>query len=149
MDGTPIPWLQPIDSISGNGRHAVVVAPGLVRIEMFRVGQTYELAITRHALQARGGQNKPVMVSAPLFRGREGTLSLDIQAKEIRESEEDSPIYSNLDDDNAGLHQQDVDYLRPVLAELGIEVPEQMFLEVQADQLMRVGNRDVDHTPLQ
>ena len=81
MDGTPILWLQPIDSISGNGRHAVVVAPELVRIEMFRVGRTYELAITRHALQARNGQKKPVMASSLLFRGREGTLSLDLLAK--------------------------------------------------------------------
>lgn len=84
MDGTPVPWLQPIDSISGNGRHAVVVAPELVRIEMFRVGRTYELAVTRHALQARDGQNKPFMVSSLLFRGRKGTLSPDIQAKVSR-----------------------------------------------------------------
>lgn len=84
VDGTPLPWLQPIDSISGNGRHAVVVAPELVRIEMFRVGRTYELAVTRHALHARDGQNKPVMASSLLFRGREGTLSLDLFATENR-----------------------------------------------------------------
>jgi hypothetical protein len=84
VDGAPIPWLQPIDSISGNGRHAIVVAQEFVRIEMFRVGRTYELAITRHALQARDGQNKPVMASSLLFRGREGTLSLDLQDKQNR-----------------------------------------------------------------
>lgn len=67
----------------------------------------------------------------------------------MREGEEDSPIYSILDDDRAGLHQQQVDYFRPILAELGIELPEQMFLEVQMDQLLRVGSRDVDHTPSQ
>jgi len=27
--GEPIPWLQPIDSVAVNGRHAVVVAPHL------------------------------------------------------------------------------------------------------------------------
>ena len=26
-DGNPAPWLQQIDSISGNGRHAIVIAP--------------------------------------------------------------------------------------------------------------------------
>jgi hypothetical protein len=67
----------------------------------------------------------------------------------VREGEEDSPIYSNLDDDKAGLHQQDVNYFRAVLAGLGIRVPERMFREVEADQLMRVGNRAIDHTPAQ
>ena len=84
VDGIPVPWLQPIDSISGNGRHAVIVAPELVRIEMFRVGQTYELAVTRHVLQTRDGQNKPAMASSLLFRGREGTLSLDLLSEENR-----------------------------------------------------------------
>ena len=31
-DGVPLPWLQPIDSLSGNGRHAIVIAPELVKI---------------------------------------------------------------------------------------------------------------------
>ncbi len=84
MDGSPIPWLQPIDSISANGRHAVIVAPELVRIEMFRVGRTYELAVTRHVLQTSGQQNKPVLASSLLFRGREGTLSLDLMEQENR-----------------------------------------------------------------
>ncbi len=84
VDGTSISWLQPIDSISGNGRHAIIVSPELVRIEMFRVGRTYELAITRHALQARDGGNKPVMISSLLFRGREGTLARDLQNQENR-----------------------------------------------------------------
>lgn len=84
LDGAPIPWLQSIDSISGNGRHAVVVAPELVRLEMFRVRRTYELAITRHDLQEKNGQNKPVIASSLLFRGREGTFSLDLQDKENR-----------------------------------------------------------------
>jgi hypothetical protein len=83
-DGHPIPWLQPIDSISGNGRHAVVVALEFVRIEMFRIGQTYELAITRHTLQIQDGRSKPQIASALVFRGREGTLSLDLWAQENR-----------------------------------------------------------------
>lgn len=81
IDGAPISWLQPIDSISGNGRHAIIVAPEIVRIEMFRVGRTYELAITRHVLRAIDGRNKPVMDSSLLFRGREGTLSLHLLAE--------------------------------------------------------------------
>ncbi len=64
----------------------------------------------------------------------------------IREGEEDSPLYSNLGDEQAGLDQQDVNYFRGTLARLGIQVPEQMFLEVEWDQLTRTGNRDVDHS---
>ena len=81
-EGQPIPWLQSIDSLSGNGRHAVVVAPELVRVEMFRVGHTYELAITRHTLVTDDGRVKPRIASSLLFRGREGSLALDLWSKE-------------------------------------------------------------------
>jgi hypothetical protein len=39
----------------------------------------------------------------------------------------DKVIYSNLDDVDAGTHQQDVDYYRSVLLKLGLHVPESMF----------------------
>jgi len=84
MDGTPVPWLQPIDSISGNGRHAIVVAPELIRVEMFRVGRTYELAITRHVLKANDGRPKPTMESTLLFRGRDGLRAEYVMAKHHR-----------------------------------------------------------------
>jgi hypothetical protein len=84
IDGHALPWLQPIDSISGNGRHAIVVAPGFVRLEMFRVGRTYELSLSRHSLRTDEGLSKPQIVSTVLFRGREGTLSLDLWAPENR-----------------------------------------------------------------
>jgi len=83
-NGSPVPWLLPIDSISGNGRHAVVVASEFIRIEMFRVGRTYELAITRHAQETWDGHSKPKISSSLLFRGREGTLSIDLWARENR-----------------------------------------------------------------
>jgi hypothetical protein len=37
-DGRALPYLHPIDAIAVNGVHAVVVAPVLVRIELFRSG---------------------------------------------------------------------------------------------------------------
>ena len=37
-DGQPIEWLHPVEAIGVNGLHAVVVAPGLVRVEMLRKG---------------------------------------------------------------------------------------------------------------
>ena len=64
-DGNPAPWLQQIDSISGNGRHAIVIAPELVRIEMLRIGHTYELAITRLWLKSEEGHTRPAIATAP------------------------------------------------------------------------------------
>jgi hypothetical protein len=64
----------------------------------------------------------------------------------FRADEEDSPVYTNLDDDNAGTQLQEVDYYRSVLEDLGIEVPEQMLIEVASDQTNREGNRFVDHS---
>jgi hypothetical protein len=77
-DGGPVPWLQVIDSISGNGRHAIVIAPELVRIEMLRVGHTYELAITRLWLKSEEGHARPAIATAPIFRGRQGTLAVEL-----------------------------------------------------------------------
>jgi hypothetical protein len=77
-DGNPAPWLQQIDSISGNGRHAIVIAPELVRIEVLRIGQTYELAITRLWLKTIEGHTRPAIATAPVFRGHQGTLAVEL-----------------------------------------------------------------------
>jgi hypothetical protein len=61
------------------------------------------------------------------------------------EAENGDIIYSNLDDDEAGTEQQNVDYYEAVLRDLGIQVPESMFREVNSDQAARVGNRVVVH----
>ncbi len=74
-DGNPVTCLQQIDSISGNGRHAIVIAPELVRIEMLRIGHTYELAITRLWLRSEEGHARPVIATAPVFRGHQGALA--------------------------------------------------------------------------
>jgi hypothetical protein len=77
-DGNPAPWLQQIDSISGNGRHAIVIEPELVRIEMLRIGHTYELAIARIWLKSEEGHTRPAIATAALFRGRQGTLTVEL-----------------------------------------------------------------------
>ena len=77
-EGNPVSWLQPIDSLSGNGRHAIVIAPELVRIEMLRIGHTYELAISKHSLVDVGGRVRPVIKSTLLFRGHQGTLAIEL-----------------------------------------------------------------------
>jgi hypothetical protein len=76
--GEPMSWLQPIDSLGVNGRHAVVIAPELVRLDMLRIGRTYELAITAHNLMVIPGNVRPRMGSRLLFRGQQGTLAVEL-----------------------------------------------------------------------
>jgi hypothetical protein len=75
-DGSPLPWLCPVESLAVNGPHAVVVATVLVRAEMLRVRDTYELLITRHRPSAvTNGKKRPPLASDLLFRGRHGHLA--------------------------------------------------------------------------
>jgi hypothetical protein len=76
--GEPLPWLQPIDSLGINGRHAVVIAAELVRLDMLRIGRTYELTITAHDLIVIPGKVRPRMGSRLLFRGQQGTLAIEL-----------------------------------------------------------------------
>src|SRR5260370_19618867 len=46
--GLSIPWLQSIDSLAVNGRHAIFLAESLVRVEMSRMVRTCELSISLH-----------------------------------------------------------------------------------------------------
>ena len=81
-DGQPLPWLQTIDSIAVNGRHAIYIAESLVRIEMLRTVRTYDVAITRHSLSVPAGRTRPEVSSELLFRGQDGVLPLDLWKEE-------------------------------------------------------------------
>jgi len=78
-DGQPLEWLHPQDAIAPNQTHAVVVAPALLRIEVFRLQRNYEVAITKHTTTAVDG--KPKLVSSMAFRGH-GFLGLELWNKE-------------------------------------------------------------------
>ncbi|MGA8741145.1 MAG: hypothetical protein WB561_08170 [Terracidiphilus sp.] len=84
-DGSPLPWLQPIHSIAVNGRHAILLAESLVRIEMLRSERTWELAITLHTLSSVPERGRPKIVSKSHFRGRDGVLPVDLWKEENRE----------------------------------------------------------------
>ena len=73
VDGNPLPMLQKIQSVGRNGLHAVVVAPELVRLQMFRNEQTYQLLITNHRLQAVQGSVRPTLANTIAFHGINGT----------------------------------------------------------------------------
>ena len=81
-DGTPLPWLQSLNSIAVNGRHAVFLAESMVRLEMLRNVRTYELAVTFHAQSHVPGRKRPEIASKLLFRGRDGVLPFDLWKKE-------------------------------------------------------------------
>lgn len=59
--------------------------------------------------------------------------------------DEEQILYSNLDDDVAGIHCRDVNYFRRLLQRMNITVPECMFNETLRDQIGHVGNRNVEH----
>lgn len=82
VDGRPLAWLQKIDAVGRNGLHAVVVAPQLVRIQMFRNERTYQLLITEHRLEVVAGVKRPRLSSQILFHGINGTASSEFLAGE-------------------------------------------------------------------
>ena len=77
-DGEQLEYLHPMDAIGVNGVHAVVLAPTLVRIEVFRAGRSYRVLITRHRPQVEANGRRPPLESAVLFHGIEGYLDLEL-----------------------------------------------------------------------
>lgn len=81
-NGEPLTWLQPIDSLAVNGVHAVIIAPVITRIDMFRTGRTYELSITRHRPSRTENGNRPKLIADEVFRGTNGYLGLELWGKD-------------------------------------------------------------------
>ena len=50
--GERLPWFLRPDSVTPNAEHAIVIAPALVSVEMFRIEHTYELLVARHQIHA-------------------------------------------------------------------------------------------------
>jgi len=77
-DGRQLDCLHPVESIAVNGIHGIVLAPELVRVDLLRKGQTYELLITRHALRPNENGTQPQLNTEIIFRGIHGRLELDL-----------------------------------------------------------------------
>jgi hypothetical protein len=95
-DGQPIEWLHPVEAIGVNGLHAVVVAPVLVRGEMLRKGQTYELLISRHSPGKTSDGKRPPLETKVLFRGVHGRLELDLSGKDKNQAGGVLPTFYSL-----------------------------------------------------
>ncbi len=81
-DGEPLAYLHPIDAIGVNGVHALVIAPVLVRIELFRAGRTCQLLITKHQPGKVENGRRPPLENSVLFRGVNGFLDGESFRKE-------------------------------------------------------------------
>ena len=81
--GNALPWLQRVDSIGVNGVHAIVIAPGLIRLQMLRIERTYDLLITRHHLATSRDSQRPHLESSVIFYGRRGGLEMELWGKDV------------------------------------------------------------------
>ena len=78
VGGECLPWFVRPDSVVSNGDHAIVIAPALVSIEVFRFERTYELLIARHTIGEAQARKRPTITTQVVFRGWQGQLPLDL-----------------------------------------------------------------------
>lgn len=84
-DGSPLPWLQSLQSLSVNGRHAIFLAESFIRLEMLRSLKSYELVISSHTLSPIPPNKRPEAVSKLVFRGKDGLLPFDLWKEKHRD----------------------------------------------------------------
>lgn len=93
VNGDRLSWLQRVDTVGRNGIHAVVLAPELARVQIFRTQHTYELLITGHCLKAVEGRKRPRLDSSILFHGIHGRLAMDLWGKDNQSSGLVAPVF--------------------------------------------------------
>ena len=81
-EGEPLPQFHPVDSLGANGVHALVVAPVLVKVDLFRYGRTYQMLISKHKPSGLGDGKRPTPKNTELFRGVDGYLGLELFGKD-------------------------------------------------------------------
>ena len=91
--GRSLPWLQRVHSVGRNGLHAIVVASQVVRLQMFRRGQTYDLLVTQHHLESVQKGRRPTLQNKIIFRGIHGTLALDLWREDSHFSGQVTPAF--------------------------------------------------------
>jgi hypothetical protein len=80
--GAALSWLSRVSAIGRNGVNAIVVAPELVRIQVFRNQHTYALLITHHQLRSLGEHRRPTLQNNALFHGVYGILAMELWGKD-------------------------------------------------------------------
>ena len=80
--GQRLPWFLRPDSVTPNAVHAIVIAPALVSVEMFRIEHTYELLIAQHQVHTVKEGSRPTISTRVVFRGWQGQLPVDLVEKD-------------------------------------------------------------------
>ena len=120
-DGHPVEYLHPVETIGINGLHAVVVSPVLVRIEMLRKGQTYELLITQHRSGVVSDGKRPPLENKRLFRGIHGRLDLDLSGKDMDRAGFVLPVFYSLAGEELGVPKRFHEAIRAVTKAVNCE----------------------------
>jgi hypothetical protein len=102
-DGQPAEYLHPVESITVNGPHSVVLGPSLVRIEMLRKVRTYELLITQHRAKFAKDGKEQSLESKTLFRGIHGRLELDLVGQDKGQAGRVLPTFYTLSGETVGI----------------------------------------------
>jgi hypothetical protein len=84
-DGAPLPWLQSLQSLAVNGRHAIFLAESFVRLELLRSLKSYELVITSHTLLPATTNKCPEAACKLIFHGKDGLLPFDLWKEKHRD----------------------------------------------------------------
>lgn len=113
-DGRPLDYLHQLEAIGGNGLHAVVIAPVLVRIEMLRKARTYELLITQHQAGAPIYGKRPTLETKVLFRGVHGRLELDLSGQDKQQAGAVRPDFYSLGGEAAAIPKRFGEAIRAV-----------------------------------
>jgi hypothetical protein len=91
--GRPLAWLQRVHSVGRNGLHAIVVTLPIVRLQMFRREQTYDVLITQHYLEFAREGRRPALRNKVIFHGIHGTLMLELWREDRHFSGQVAPAF--------------------------------------------------------
>jgi len=85
-DGRRLSYLHPLDAVGVNGVHAVVVASTLVRVEVLRIGHTYQVLVTKHSPAPAESGQRPNLRTVVIFRGTDGYLNQELWRRDTNQS---------------------------------------------------------------
>jgi hypothetical protein len=80
--GEQLTYLHPIDGLCVNGPHAIIIAPILMRIDLFRAGRTCQLLISKHEPETIENGRRPFLKNGLVFRGVDGLLDVELWSKD-------------------------------------------------------------------
>src|ERR1700730_10047495 len=80
--GEQLTCLQPLAGLGVNGLHAIVVAPVVVRIDLFRAGRTCQLLITKHEQVSIENGRRLSLKDTLVFRGVDGLLDFELWGRD-------------------------------------------------------------------